>query len=152
VEPGEVLGGVLFRLDRSDRDRVRVDLREGLPLIRVDYQQWGRLLMHILENALAYSPPGSPVVVGAGMTSSGLETWIADEGPGIPQEEREKVFAKFFRGGFSGLLPGGTGLGLPIANEIARVHGGTIRIEDNLPRGTRFVILLPSTHIRKTEG
>jgi two-component system sensor histidine kinase KdpD len=152
VEPGEVLGGVLFRLDRVDRDRVRVDLPEGLPLIRVDFQQWGRLLMHILENALSYSPPGSLVTIGARLAEEGLETWIADEGPGIPAGEKEKVFAKFFRGSLSGLLPGGTGLGLPIALEIARVHGGTIRIEDNQPRGTRFVILLPSTHVRKTEG
>jgi len=149
VEPGEIVGGVLFRLDRSDRNRVKVELPEGLPLIRVDFQQWGRLLMHILENALSYSPSGSPVVVGAGMTEEGLETWVSDEGPGIPDGEKEKVFSKFFRGSFSGLLPGGTGLGLPIAQEIARVHEGTIRVEDNRPRGARFVIVLPPSRLRQ---
>ncbi|MDT8284295.1 MAG: ATP-binding protein, partial [Thermovirgaceae bacterium] len=61
------------------------------------------------------------------------------------------VFEKFFRGSFSGLLPGGTGLGLTIAQEIARVHDGTIRIEDNLPRGTRFVIFLPANHVKEVE-
>lgn len=151
VEPGEVLGGVLFRLEQSDRIRVHVALPENLPLIRVDFQQWGRLLMHILENALSYSPPCSNVEVGAGRTPSGLETWIADVGPGIPAFEKEKVFTKFFRGGFSGLLPGGTGLGLPIAREIARVHEGEIRIEDNQPKGTRVLISLPQTHVKETE-
>ncbi|MDO9509515.1 MAG: DUF4118 domain-containing protein [Thermovirgaceae bacterium] len=151
VEPGEVLGGVLFRLEHSDRIRVHVDLPENLPLIRVDFQQWGRLLMHILENALSYSPPGSHVVIGARRTPLGLETWIADEGPGIPASEKEKVFTKFFRGSFSELLPGGTGLGLPIAREIARVHEGEIRIEGNQSGGAKFIILLPSTHVRETE-
>lgn len=151
VEPGEVLGEVLFRLDRADRDRVRVELPKGLPLIQVDFQQWSRLLMHILENALAYSPPESRVVVGAGMSETGFETWITDEGPGIPEGEKEKVFTKFFRGSFSGLLPGGTGLGLTIALEIAKVHEGSVRIEDNVPRGTRVVILLPPAHVRETE-
>ncbi len=151
VEPGEVLGGVLFRLDSTGRDRVKVDLPEGLPLIRVDFQQWGRLLMHILENAMSYSPSGSLVTIGAKRSELGLETWISDEGPGIPKAERVMVFEKFFRGSFSGLLPGGTGLGLTIAQEIARVHEGTIRIEDNLPRGTRFVIFLPANHVKEVE-
>ena len=152
VELGEVLGGVLFRLDRTERDRVEVELAEDLPLIQVDFHQWGRLLMHVLENALSYSPPGSPVSIGAARTGSGLETWIADQGPGIPPEEKEKVFSKFFRGASSNALPGGTGLGLPIALEIARVHGGAIRVENNLPRGARFVILLPSCRTREAEA
>jgi len=151
AEPGEILGSVLFRLDRSDRERVRVELPDSLPLIFVDFQQWGRLIMHILENALAYSPSGSPVVVSVEKRPSGLETSISDEGPGIPEEEREKVFCKFYRGSHSAILPGGTGLGLTIAQEIARVHEGTIRIEENQPGGTKFSILLPSSHLRGTE-
>jgi two-component system sensor histidine kinase KdpD len=148
VEPGEILGWVVYRLDRHDRERVRMELPEGLPLVQVDFQQWGRMLMHVIENALAYSPPGSPVVVSTKKTSEGLETWISDEGPGIPDGEKEKAFIKFYRGSFSNLLPGGTGLGLPIAREIARVHGGEIRLENNSPKGTRVVIVLPPERIR----
>ena len=151
AEPGEVLGWVLFRLEKADRERVEVDLPENPPLILVDFQQWGRMLMHLLENALSYSPPGSPVVVGVRSVDDGLATWIADEGPGIPDEEKSRVFEKFFRGAFSNLLPGGTGLGLPIAMEIAHVHEGDIRIEDNTPSGTRIVVLLPPTHVMETE-
>ena len=150
VEPGEILANVLFRLDPSERERVKVDIPDNLPLVNVDFQQWGRLLMHILENALTYSPPESPVVVGFKRTHSGLETWISDEGPGIPGEEKAKVFNKFYRGSHSGISPGGTGLGLTIAWEIARVHNGTIRIEDNQPRGTRFIVLLPPEHVKET--
>ena len=151
AEPGEVLSWVLFRLDKTDRERVRVDLPEHLPLILVDFQQWGRLLMHLLENALSYSPAGSPVAVGARSTDDGFVTWIADEGPGIPDEEKSRVFEKFFRGTFSNRLPGGTGLGLPIAMEIARVHEGSISIEDNTPAGTRIVVRLPAAHVMETE-
>ena len=149
VEPGEILGNVLFRLDPSERERVKVDIPDNMPLVNVDFQQWGRLLMHILENALAYSPPGSPVVVGFNRTPSGFESWISDEGPGIPGEEKEKVFNKFYRGSHSEISPGGTGLGLTIAREIARVHNGTIRIEDNSPRGTRFIVLLPPEKVKE---
>ena len=132
-------------------DRVKVELPPRLPQVRVDFQQWARLLMHLLENALAYSPAGSTVKVGARQTDRGLETWIEDEGPGIPDEEKERVFTKFYRGSSSGILPGGTGLGLTIALEIARVHGGTIRVEDVSPKGSRFLVLLPAEHTRGTE-
>lgn len=147
VEPGEVLGWVLFRLERQERDRVKTELPEDLPLILVDFQQWGRLLMHILENALSYSPQDSPVTVGAERTDEGLDFRIADNGPGIPDGEKKMVFAKFFRGAHSGVLPGGTGLGLPIALEIARVHEGAIRIENNVPTGTKIIASLPASHI-----
>ncbi len=151
VEPGEVLGWVLFRLDKGDRERVVPDLPENPPPIYVDFQQWARMLMHLLENALSYSPAGSPVIVGVRSVDDGLATWIADEGPGIPDEEKSLVFEKFFRGTFSGRLPGGTGLGLPIAMEIARVHEGDIRIEDNSPTGTRIIVRLPASHVMETE-
>jgi signal transduction histidine kinase len=107
------------------------------------------MLMHILENALSYSPADSPVTVGAERSASGLDIRISDNGPGIPDDEKRMIFTKFFRGIHSGLLPGGTGLGLPIALEIARVHEGTIRVEDNRPSGTVFIISLPSGHVRE---
>ena len=65
--------------------------------------------------------------------------------------EREMVFTKFYRGTRSNLAHGGTGLGLPIAREIARVHDGTIRIEDNSPHGARIVITLPGSHLKDRE-
>ena len=151
VEAEEVIGWVLLRLEPAFRGRVKVSFPEDVPLILVDFQQWGRLLMHILENALSYSPRESQVTVDAEKREGRLEIRIADEGAGIPEAEREMVFTKFYRGTRSNLAHGGTGLGLPIAREIARVHDGTIRIEDNSPHGARIVITLPGSHLKDRE-
>jgi signal transduction histidine kinase len=71
--------------------------------------------------------------------------WVQDEGPGIPAEEHEAVFEKFFRGRRTGQkAPSGTGLGLAITREIVRAHGGSVYIEDVAPHGARFVIDLPT--------
>ena len=71
--------------------------------------------------------------------------WVEDLGPGIAPEEHDAVFEKFYRGhSTSGHAPSGTGLGLAITREIVRSHGGTIRVEDVVPHGARFVIALPS--------
>src|SRR5205823_10571112 len=65
---------------------------------------------------------------------------VADTGPGIPSEERDKLFVPYFSTKVNGM-----GLGLPIVSEIVNEHGGTIRVEDNQPSGTRFVIEVPVT-------
>ena len=75
------------------------------------------------------------------MAESGrVRLTVSDTGPGIPSEDRDKLFLPYFSTKVTGM-----GLGLPIVSEIVNEHGGTIRIEDNVPSGTRFVIEVPVT-------
>jgi len=142
-ELGEIWGTVLSRASQSDRDRVSFSLPPDLPQIRVDFAQWVLVLEHLLRNALAYSGPDSPVRVGASFTPEEVRMWVEDEGPGIAPDERERVFAKFYRGRSAAMVPSGTGLGLAITREIVRFHGGRIWVEDVIPRGARFAVSLP---------
>lgn len=142
-EFGEVLGTAISKIAHRQRGRVLFSLPDDLPAIYVDFQQWARVLENLLENALAYSQPPGPVRVGASATESAVNMWIEDEGPGIPPEDRERIFGKFFRGESSAKSPSGTGLGLAVTREIVRFHGGKIWVEDVIPHGARFVISLP---------
>jgi len=125
-------------------ERVRLDMPEDTPVVDVDFVQLTRAIQNLLENALLYAQE-SPVTVGARTWNEGVRLWVEDQGPGVPPDEHEAVFAKFYRGqGTGGHAPSGTGLGLAITREIVRSHGGTIRVEDVVPHGARFVITLPS--------
>ena len=126
------------------RERVRLDLPEDPPVVEVDFVQMTRVIQNLLENALLYAGE-SPVTIGARGWNQGVRLWVEDQGPGVPHDEHEAVFEKFYRGQRTGgYAPSGTGLGLAIAREIVRSHGGTIRVEDAVPHGARFVISLPS--------
>lgn len=125
------------------RERVRLDLPEESPVVDVDFVQLTRAIQNLLENALLYADQ-SPVTIGARGWNQGVRLWVEDQGPGVPPDEHEAVFEKFYRGRRTGgHAPSGTGLGLAIAREIVRSHGGTIRVEDVVPHGARFVITLP---------
>lgn len=126
------------------RERVRLDLPEESPVVDVDFVQLTRVIQSLLENALLYADK-SPVTIGASGWNQGVRLWVEDQGPGVPPDERDAVFEKFYRGQHTGgHAPSGTGLGLAIAREIVRSHGGTIRVEDVVPHGARFVITLPN--------
>jgi two-component system, OmpR family, sensor histidine kinase KdpD len=142
-ELSDILVTSLGALPGHQRDRVKIALPDDLPPVRVDFEQWVRVFQNLLENAMLYA--GSSLLqVGAQATANGLRIWVEDEGPGIPAEEHEAVFEKFFRGRRTGQkVPSGTGLGLAITREIVRAHGGSIRVDDVTPRGARFVIDLP---------
>lgn len=142
-ELGEILGTAVSKIPQKQRGRISYDLPDGLPMIEVDFDQWARALQNLLENALSYSPDASPVRVGASHTASEVRAWVEDEGPGIPHRERELIFEKFYRGGTSGRVSSGTGLGLAVTREIVRFHGGRIWVEDVVPHGARMVISLP---------
>ena len=97
-------------------------------------------LDNLLSNALKFAPHGTRVVVDLSSGARGLSLGVQDEGPGIPAEERERVFAPFHR--VRGSQPG-TGLGLTIVQEVARAHGGTAFVADSA-RGARVVLELPT--------
>jgi K+-sensing histidine kinase KdpD len=99
-----------------------------------------------IDHALVYSPADSEVRVAAADVDDRTEIWIEDCGPGVPPEERERIFEKFYRGKrMTGRAPSGTGLGLAIAREIVTAHGGTIGVTAAAAGGARFEIALPKT-------
>ncbi len=142
-EVSEVLGSVLARLPREQKDRVVFEVPDDLPTVRVDFAQWVRAIANLLENALTYSPPGSRVGVGARRLADEVLLWVEDNGPGVSDEEKPRVFEKFYRGDASASVPSGTGLGLAITREVARAHGGRAWVEDADPTGSRFYVSVP---------
>ena len=152
----EIVDVALDRLAPGERDRVRLLLTAtDVPPLFVDFEQWIRVLQGLIENALVYAPAGD-VRVGASVERGGVEVWVEDDGPGVPQEERDHVFEKFFRGTEARAhVPAGSGLGLAIAREIVIAHGGTIELESAPSGGARFVIRLPQERaetLREAEG
>jgi two-component system sensor histidine kinase KdpD len=141
----DVLGTVRSRLSGAQRDRVSFALAPDLPPVCCDFAQLVRALSNLVENALEYSPPESPVTVGAEQDGERLVVRVEDRGGGVPNAEKDLVFDKLYRGSTSASAPGGTGLGLAIAREIVRSHDGSIWVEDAEPNGARFIVSLPLT-------
>jgi two-component system sensor histidine kinase KdpD len=142
-ELDDVLGVVMEKFSDAERARIAFAFPDDFPPLYVDYQQIARALQHLLENALIYAPKESPIRFGGQVTAHEIHLWVEDTGPGIPQEERLRIFEKFYRGSTSQRASQGTGLGLAIAAEIVRFHHGRLWVEDVFPHGARFVIALP---------
>lgn len=99
------------------------------------------LLSNLLENANKYSPKDKPVALTLAISHHTISLTIADEGNGIPEEEKKAVFEKFYRiGNEQTRKTQGTGLGLYICKKIVRDHGGEIFIKDNQPAGSKFIV------------
>ncbi len=140
----DVVWAAHSRIPQKQRSRIQVSLPEALPMVFVDVTQMARALENLLANALIYGPPDSAVLLGASVEEGAFRVWVEDEGPGIRPEERERIFEKFYRGRSSSQSTPGTGLGLAVAREVIRFHGGRIWVEDVGPRGARFVISVPT--------
>ncbi len=103
-----------------------------------------QLLLNVVDNAVKFSPPGGEVVVSLRRSSTSVDVVIEDQGPGIPEGEREKIFERFYRSAQDGSRTvGGAGIGLAISRWIARAHGGDIRAGSGAEGGSRFTITLP---------
>ena len=142
-ELGEIIGTTLNRISQKQRSRIECFLPTDLPEIRVDFDQISRALQNLLENALIYSDPNLMVKLGAVSEKKEIKIWVEDNGPGIQKHEIDKIFNKFYRGSASEKSQAGTGLGLTIAAEIVKSHGGKIWAENILPHGIRMIISLP---------
>jgi two-component system sensor histidine kinase KdpD len=116
---------------------------DALPEIVADRDLIALALRQLIDNALKYSPPGSPVSVGAEIKGANVIVRVRDSGPGIPERERERIFEKFYRRQNARAHVPGTGLGLYIAREIVRAHGGDAWVEGEPGAGSEFCISLP---------
>lgn len=133
-----------------------VRLPADLPMIRVDNAMLPQVVHNLIENALRYTPPGTPITLSAwaddGDSAGGhLVVKVADEGPGLAGDEASKVFHRFYRGRAAASTGApatpanttGMGLGLTICEGIIKAHGGRIWAEPNTPRGVAFLFSLP---------
>ncbi|MBE7471085.1 MAG: sensor histidine kinase KdpD [Anaerolineae bacterium] len=151
----DVIGAALQRLDGLLAGReVRVDLPPDLPLLPLDFVLVVQALVNVLDNAVKYSPPDTPIEVRAQVSGHSLQLEIADHGPGLPPDDLTRIFDKFYRGphtspGVSsdrrkrGDAPPGTGLGLSISSGIIEAHGGRIWAENRPGGGLVIKLLLP---------
>jgi signal transduction histidine kinase len=125
--------------------RLKVCVQPGDLRATGDPERMHQVVANLLDNAVRHSPPEGRVWLGAHAATAGRTTIVvADEGPGIPPEEAERVFERFHRTDAArATRDGGTGLGLAIARWIVDAHGGVIRAEPREPRGCRMVVEIP---------
>ena len=100
-----------------------------------------RLVRNLLENARAHGQP--PLEISSETTAAGVRLTVEDRGPGVPEAERERIFAAFYRPAGHREGDGGVGLGLALVRQIAGLHGGVVRCEARPGGGSRFVAELP---------
>jgi two-component system sensor histidine kinase KdpD len=119
---------------------LRSQIEPSLPSVSVDPRAIVEAVQNLLDNAGKYSPAGTAILIAASRSGDKIRFMVEDEGPGIPESEREAVFERFYRGGDGSAR--GLGMGLAIARGIIEAHGGEIWIESG-KKGARFVFDLP---------
>ncbi|WP_062344528.1 DUF4153 domain-containing protein [Herbidospora yilanensis] len=146
------LGGQAVREASLGRDDVKVvaAIDPGRHLTTADPALLAQVLANLLDNAVRHSPPGGTVTLTSRASADGtLEIEVADEGPGIPAADRQRVFERFSRlDAARAADAGGAGLGLAIAKEIAELHGGTIAVAGGI--GCHMVVTLPKAVKERT--
>ncbi|MGZ5380289.1 MAG: sensor histidine kinase [Thermoanaerobaculia bacterium] len=118
---------------------VSADIPESLPLVRADAEQVKRALINLVDNAVAATPGGGKVRIVAGVEGGRARLAVEDDGAGIPEAERERVFDPAYS-----TKARGSGLGLAIVARIAAEHAGRVRVEENVPHGCRFLLEWPA--------
>jgi two-component system, OmpR family, phosphate regulon sensor histidine kinase PhoR len=149
VEPVDLVGlakevaGGYGDLAEERRVRLRTELQPHVS-VRGDRAQLGLLLSNLLDNALRYTPAKGSVCIRLDATESRALLQVADTGEGIPARELPRVFERFYRVDKArARRTGGTGLGLAIVRHVAEAHGGTVRVDSELGRGSTFTVSLP---------
>ena len=138
----EIVGVVLNRLgDRLNDHPVTVKLPGNLPLIPFDGLLIEQVLINLFDNAIKYTPKGTPLELSASESFYTVTVELADRGPGLPPGDEERIFEKFVRGRG---VAGGVGLGLAICRTIINAHGGKIWAENREDGGAVFRFTLSS--------
>jgi putative tryptophan/tyrosine transport system substrate-binding protein len=119
-------------------------LREPSILVWADRDKINQVLMNLIGNAIKFTPVQGRVIVSASRNGGeSVQVSVSDTGPGVSPEDREKIFAKFYRAETNGTNPKGTGLGLAISKALVELHGGKIWVESEPGRGSTFFFTLP---------
>jgi signal transduction histidine kinase len=145
VDLGEVIGRVvrLFGLQARDKGvELTTRMPEGRLTIAGDETKLTWALSNLVANAVRYTPSGGRIAIDVVPETGAVLLSVADTGPGIPPDQRERIFERFAQSADGGDL-GAAGLGLAIVRDIVQAHGGRIQLESEMGRGSRFTLELP---------
>lgn len=148
VDAGEVVLAAVGRLRRfNPGQRIETDLPRDTVLLYVHPALIEQALFNILENAAHFSPPGAPVQVAVNVSEDQVEIRVSDAGPGIPEEERARIFDTFYSVSRGDRGHKGTGLGLSICRGMIGAHGGHVEALPGAAGGTIIRVTLPQTSV-----
>jgi two-component system sensor histidine kinase BarA len=123
---------------------LRAVLHAPLPMVRADTDKLHRVLINLVHNAIKFTPEGGEILVEVGTRGADfVEVTVIDNGNGIPPNELDKIFDKFYWSKSAPVEARGAGLGLAIAKNLIELHGGSIRVESVLGKGSRFSFTVP---------
>jgi signal transduction histidine kinase len=144
IDLGNVADAIIeaFAAPVEDQGKTLVGSIAAGARIRGDRDLLTQLLANLVENASRHTPPGTHIEVGLIATPTGASLWVADDGPGVPAEEHERIFDRFHR---LDRAREGVGLGLSLVKAIADLHGAQLRVEDNRP-GLRVCVEFGGAH------
>jgi signal transduction histidine kinase len=128
---------------RFTKRTINAEIQDGI-YVMADHLLMRLALNNLVENALKYSPAEKPIGLKLVSESKNIRISVQDEGPGIPESEKKRIFDKFYRIGDENTRQAkGTGLGLYLSRKIVEDHNGSVFAEDHIPSGSNFIILLP---------
>ncbi|MSO66463.1 MAG: PAS domain-containing protein [Pseudolabrys sp.] len=139
--------GVLDRLVK-DNLKLEIDAAPGIGNFTADERRLRQILFNLLSNAVGFSPPNGTVTLSAERRAGAVAFTVTDRGPGIPPEQKDKVF-DWFETDSMGSDHRGTGLGLSLVRSFVELHGGTVTIDSTLGQGTTVTCVFPVQHAAK---
>jgi signal transduction histidine kinase len=140
----QVVKGVIDRLAPMFTDHTIDFSASAADPVLAELNGLERIVTNLLTNAVKFSPPGSTVTVSVGPHEAGAEVVVSDQGPGIPPEERAKVFTRFYRGsGEVVVKTRGVGIGLSVVAELVERMSGRVAVVEAPGGGARFTVWLP---------
>lgn len=122
-----------------------ISIPSNLPAVEVDPLRLAQVVGNLLSNAIKYTPAGGTVSVSAGTAEGNIWIKVSDTGPGIPNEELDKIFTPFYRSAHEKRISQGMGLGLSIARDLVEAHEGRLEVQSQPGLGSQFTIWLPLT-------
>lgn len=149
----EIVTEALQHISRKQTEHtITVLQEEELLFASCDSQLIIQVIVNLVDNAIKYTPPGSQITITTGKCGSDTMISVVDNGPGIPDDEKEKVFQMFYTGQDPiADCRRSMGLGLSLCRSIVHAHGGQISLADNQPVGAAFVITIPSGEVEVHE-
>ncbi len=150
---GDVIAEALRHISRNSAEhRIETSLSDEFLMAKMDSRLIVQVVVNLVNNAIKYTQPGSVIAVTAERDRRFARVEVADDGPGVPDEAKSRLFDMFYTAGNSrGDGRRGLGLGLYLCRSIVHAHGGTIYVRDNVPKGTVFGFTLEAAEVNLHE-